>query len=495
MSFLKNTVSEFWTQTRRSHLAAPPFVPTHCLPLNRSLKVGKASAVIDMNSTPIQSSRRQTVLLFSFHQDQQEYGGYFEELARLLNEHDLDLLVTGVAPKFEYGSFSYIPIPRPYYVEPYQERGDGTESPNALVKRIQDRQKVWGFPIANSVAILESYHATQRFLSILKPRLTIIWNGQWPEHLMMKEALGSSKVVYLERAPFRDTLCFDEQGVLAGSTQASRQPNEETPRFPSETLRFNSWHKQPARRQPLPIAEGKLKIVFFCQIDEDTQSFLFSPYSSNVEAFKAFLLALKPYAKDLFIYAKPHPVSKTDPLEYQAEIETFGFSGLCSHQADISEALQWADHTATVNSGSLFESLCVGHVPLALGQHALSHNDIAYRLDEVGGWLAQSGRQDRIERFERFLTLYIESFSGVTEESSMHFGGVGKLADFILRMSSKATATNSGDRSLACDYLNLWHERNYYRRHADIAERSIGYRLQGKLRPHARDRNMPPPAQ
>ena len=143
------------------------------------------------------------------------------------------------------------------------------------------------------------------WLQTLAPVLTVIWNGQHAADLILAAAsrLGGIPVLFAERAPITDALFVDDRGLSSASAIAATRP---WPMPPADwqTLAHtvsdqvvqtrSTWWEQPRSRAAaapelraaLQIPSDARVVLFAGQVDEDTQSFLFSPqHASNLDAF------------------------------------------------------------------------------------------------------------------------------------------------------------------------------------------------------------------
>jgi hypothetical protein len=251
-------------------------------------------------------------------------------------------------------------------------------------------------------------------LSTTQPSLVIIWNGEHPEELLLREMLRQNRcpVLLAERTPWPGMVSIDPEGILCNASFFGQRPKwanlenqlkwkclyEEYERW-INTVGI-TWWEQPQAANPVldRLAEikrqGRRVVLFAGQVDADTQSFLFSPhFSSNLEAFRWFVDALKPFP-DVFILGKHHPKSSTPATAYQQLLAAD--RGEWRTDLPLNDCLRLSDRLAAVNSSILCEGLIHRKPVIALGRTMLQGSgaviEVSNRDDHAAviSWLARS---------------------------------------------------------------------------------------------------------
>lgn len=269
----------------------------------------------------------------------------------------------------------------------------------------------------------------REIMSEVKPSLVVIWNGRHA----IEEALADiaravgCNLAWLERGPFPGTLQLDDKGILADSSVAKIDSWEwhnadeqkrwlETFEMLRETYNngATSWWAQPDSqggdtiRQKLGIADDKRIVVFFGQVDKDSQNLFFAPrFEDNLSAWKWLSDALKE-EKDLFVVGKHHPKSRCKAAEYQSVVSDIENASWVE-DISVNDAMEIADLVVAVNSSTLYEGLMRNIPALALGNSLLSNKSIAYNVKDIETPLADilkaitaNDLKPRLERFRDF---------------------------------------------------------------------------------------------
>lgn len=406
--------------------------------------------------------RQRTVLLQHFLEDSEQTDRFAEELSLNLEAQGIRLVVMCDVSAYADKNYIAIPFIQPFnavakYDHPWpRERCAHLNRVQKNWKRSEYSQGVW--------AELDGFYET--FLSLLEPGLHVLWNGEHAAHHLIRSHARSS-IVFLERAPFKGALQFDKRGILADCSTADTDISD-TPPFPQAGLQalrhFSSWHMQPTQLQELPDPCGRRKVLFLGQVEDDTQRFLYSDFESTLHGFREFLGHIRPFRDTVYILGKAHPASAEDENAYLREIESEGFQGTWSSEFPLEACLQWSDLVATVNSGSIYESLLREKVPLCLGRHIMSKQAICYSNQEIDVWAEQESKKDRIDRFHRFLTAMSDSIFGISPDSVRVFGDASKLASLI----AKEAVSTKSNLDAALHFFDLqvecWNHRAFHSR-------------------------------
>lgn len=263
----------------------------------------------------------------------------------------------------------------------------------------------------------------------IKPSLVVIWNGR---HAIEEDLADIARAVgcplaWLERGPFPGTLQLDDKGILAASSVAKidnwswhnpegQQQWLETFEKLLETYNkgATSWWAQPDSqggetiRKKLGIADDKRIVVFFGQVDKDSQNLFFAPrFEDNLSAWKWLSDALKD-EKDIFVVGKHHPKSSCKPATYSAAVADIENSQWVE-DISVADAMEIADLVVAVNSSTLYEGLMRNIPALALGNSLLSNKSIAYSINDFNAPLSDiqnavnaNDLKLRLERFRDF---------------------------------------------------------------------------------------------
>ena len=264
-------------------------------------------------------------------------------------------------------------------------------------------------------------------LKLVQPKLTLIWNGQHTQELILTDLCHKCNcpVAYIERAPFKGNIQIDNKGILADSSIGRIQDwhwssEEEKNHWHSVMmaivknykLKLQTWYDQPQSvgannlKQRLNIPDDKKIILFAGQVDQDTQTFLFSPhFKNNLEAFKWFFESTLEI-ENIYILGKHHPRSLSSVDDYRTIVAN---RGVWLDDASLEDCLAIADRVVAVNSTVIYESLLVGKPALMLGKSMLSGKEIVYEVDNlktaketISRWLAATDFQIRKERWLDF---------------------------------------------------------------------------------------------
>lgn len=261
-----------------------------------------------------------------------------------------------------------------------------------------------------------------QLLQHVAPVSTVIWNGQHVAELTLAAASrsGGTPVLFCERAPITDALFVDQKGLSSASEIVS------SGRWPAPAAEWrelavsicgqisrtrSTWWEQPRSRAcsaqdlraALQIPADARVVLFAGQVDEDTQSFLFSPrHASNLDAFE-WLLQSVAGLPDVYVLGKQHPKSRTPAARYAERLAESGVRGVWRDDLSVDDALAVADRVAAVNSTMLYEALANERPVLAMGDWLMSGQGAAYdTLREAGAvfdWLVAREFDTRLERF------------------------------------------------------------------------------------------------
>jgi hypothetical protein len=312
-----------------------------------------------------------------------------------------------------------------------------------------------------ALAMLAREHLER--LEALAPVATLLWNGHHVTELILAAACrrGGTPLLYIERAPLSDSLFVDEEGL----STASRVARQRTwPASPAWTRRaaaiaremaktHATWWEQPSRRiggasalrTALGIADEARVVLFAGQVDQDTQSFLFSPHhETNLAAFAWMLDQLKRYP-DVYVLGKQHPRSRTPAARYQALLDASGVRGCWRSDVAIGDALDAADRVVAVNSTVLYEALARARPVLALGDWLLSGRGVAYEAtrDEssvVDDWWRAVGHAAQRRRWPEALGHLLRRSVYSFETTGTRAGMLG-AADLARRIARRAASS------------------------------------------------------
>ncbi|MFW5983475.1 MAG: hypothetical protein ACOCQ4_03155 [bacterium] len=303
-------------------------------------------------------------------------------------------------------------------------------------------------------------------LKIIKPVLTVIWNGYHPQEMILDQLARDCHcpVAYIERAPFPQMIHVDQQGVLGGSRIAQQNQwnwsskenqsywHDALKQLQSDYCESNiTWWEQPTSlgenkiRQKFNIPSDKKIVLFAGQVDQDIQTLLYSPlFKSNLDAFQWISKRLK-HKKEVFILGKHHPKSSTPMENYQNVIDSTGVNGIWTNEASLEDCLSIADRVVAVNSTILYESMMRGIPILSLGNSLLSGKDIAYEInhieshqDQIDAWLSAENFQNKQENWLDFgaYLLATDLFTMDVSEKSDKFQNAEQLANKIIKFAS-----------------------------------------------------------
>jgi hypothetical protein len=266
--------------------------------------------------------------------------------------------------------------------------------------------------------------------------------------------------LYAERAPITDALFVDPQGLSSASAVAMQKP------WPAPDAEWRAlaaticdqisqtrqtWWEQPRSRActreelraALHIPPHAMVVLFAGQVDEDTQSFLFSPaHSTNLDAFE-WLLAHMADVPNVYVLGKQHPKSRTPAERYADRLARSGVAGAWRDDLSVDDALAVADRVAAVNSTMLYEALANERPVLAMGEWLLSDRGAAYETlrepHAVADWLRADEFPGRLARFHDALGYLLSQsvYAYATKGNRAGMLDAEKLAD---RLAAAASA-------------------------------------------------------
>lgn len=265
-----------------------------------------------------------------------------------------------------------------------------------------------------------------RIMQDFMPQLVVIWNGFHAIEQVLADLANQAgcPLAWLERGPFPGTLQLDDKGILAASSVAG-EPDWSWPARSRQkhwqaifknlvqdyTSGASSWWPQPetvgpdAVRSKLGIEPERKVVVFFGQVDEDSQNLFFAPrFDDNLAAW-SWLTKHLATESGLMVVGKHHPKSRRLVAEYRKSVELVA-NAVWVEDISVHDLLQVADLVVAVNSSTIFEALMSGKPALALGDSLLSKKSIAYEITDIDSPAVelkaalQSG--DLAQRLERF---------------------------------------------------------------------------------------------
>jgi glycosyltransferase involved in cell wall biosynthesis len=266
-------------------------------------------------------------------------------------------------------------------------------------------------------------------VSNFQPNLVIIWNGLHAIEQILADIAKKHNcpLAWLERGPFPGTLQLDNQGILAASSPAKDNSWSWNPKKDQKhwiaifnnlikdyTNGASSWWPQPetigieATRAKLGINGSKQVVVFFGQVDEDSQNLFFAPnFSDNLAAWSWLTQELAAY-DNLMVIGKHHPKSSRSANDYQ-QVTSDISNAKWVDDISVHDLMQVADLVAAVNSSTVFEALMSGLPAITLGNSLLSGKSIAYEIapdnncsNRLKQALQHSDIDQRLERFHDF---------------------------------------------------------------------------------------------
>jgi hypothetical protein len=324
----------------------------------------------------------------------------------------------------------------------------------------------------NSIDFWYSFYSLILFST--KPKLSIIWNGQHPQEMILESLCQKTgcPVIYAERAFIPYAIHVDQQGILGGSDIAKSSTwnwgeDVSKPKY-SQIARnisdkcsksSNTWWKQPVSsgkekiRKALKISSSSKVIIFAGQVDQDTQSFLFSPFQNNLEAFAWFCEELsKTNADNIFLLGKHHPKSSASPDAYLSVIQNTSIKGIWVSDLSMSDCLSLADRVAAVNSTVIYEALMARKPTLCMGNLILSNKNIAYEVHPTSSdntqvfqdWLNAKDFVHRYEKWMDFLAYLIASSFFSVDKNMQEMGmlGSGDFAKYLVATLEKQQSLN-----------------------------------------------------
>lgn len=360
--------------------------------------------------------------------------GFWRALRDRLAEHDLTLVLASSVqppPEFDVEHITVTTTPDAFWPVAAGALGP---MPLSIVglddETLLAREAAWSGPALvpaiersrrESIPLMASERL--HWLQTLAPVLTVIWNGQHVAELILAAAsrLGGIPVLFAERAPITDALFIDERGLSSASAVAATRPWPMPPAgwqslahgLCEQIVQTRStWWEQPRSRAAsapelraaLDIPADARVVLFAGQVDEDTQSFLFSPqHASNLDAFEWLLQAVAPLP-DVYVLGKQHPKSRTPAARYAERLAQSGVRGQWRDDLAVDDALAIADRVAAVNSTMLYEALANQRPTLAMGNWLLSGQGAAYETiidpdTAVRDWWTARDFGARLERF------------------------------------------------------------------------------------------------
>jgi hypothetical protein len=253
----------------------------------------------------------------------------------------------------------------------------------------------------NALYFYKNFYAS--ILQLIKPSLTIIWNGQHTQEIILDQLCRQCNcpVLYLERGPFKGTLQISPDGCTANTKIAQAKSwswpeNEDIEKWlqcmTSLELKYRQNHttwysvEQPHKvslselRDRLKIPEDKKILLFTGQLDNDTSNFLHSPnFGDNISAFKWLCDVLRG-RNDIFILGKHHPLNQHPINGFRDAVKGLG---IWVDDVSLENCFSLADRVATVNSTTLFEALMLDKPVLTLGKSLITNKDIAYEISNL----------------------------------------------------------------------------------------------------------------
>jgi len=223
-------------------------------------------------------------------------------------------------------------------------------------------------------------------LRIFTPVHVIIWNGHHVPEAALDEACKLEGVprVFAERGPFAGTFALDQRGVNCLSTffteyQAIDDPPKERSlhAFTAAYLSagVSNWG-QPVRKTPegfkraIGIPKGKKVLFFPSQVDQDTNSKLFSPhFRSTHDALTAVIEWCNAHCNEVFLLIKKHPMQESQQQLPKIELK----SGAFVENVHIFDCIQNVDGIVSINTSSALEGALFGKPVLLLGDSLLNH--------------------------------------------------------------------------------------------------------------------------
>jgi hypothetical protein len=197
----------------------------------------------------------------------------------------------------------------------------------------------------------------------------------------------------MERGPFANTFVCDTSGISCESNfiksydaiecvpddQAIREfarlyfqngiSNWEQPDLSAEKREFYKKYN---------IPEDKLLIFFPLQLDNDTNSKLFSPYYSSVlEAYIDIVNAVNGLVDNVYLLVKRHPRQKNINSFESVTI----LSGVLVDDAHIFDCIRYSDVIISINSSSAVEAALIGKPVLLLGESILTTNNKVLKIE------------------------------------------------------------------------------------------------------------------
>ena len=225
------------------------------------------------------------------------------------------------------------------------------------------------------------------------------------------------------------TLFLDKEGIHADSSIARKGKeilDEKDKVYWEDVLKKTAqeyatnketWWEQPesldrgAFLDKLNIPKNSKIVLFAGQVDNDTQTFKYSPlFENNLNAFKWFCENV-PKEENIFILGKHHPKSDTNPEEYRKIVKG---KGVWLDDAALSDCLAVSSRVVAVNSTVLFEGLLTGKPILSMGKSLLSGKDVSYEINSLDGageiikkWLHDDANDDHKRHWEKYGALLL----------------------------------------------------------------------------------------
>lgn len=345
-------------------------------------------------------------------------------------------------------------------------------APPREMARYLARETRWSGPPATPVNEAQRHHALCFFhdfyrdaLREARPTLTLIWNGQHPQEMLLADLCRAAgcPVLFMERAPIPGSIHVDEYGILAATAiaraqqwrwegaQAQAHWSTIATEVAAAAANATWWEQPPAHdiatlRQSLGIRDGQQVLLFAGQVDRDTQNLLYSPhFDCNASALAWFCTQL-PTDGSVFLLGKHHPKSTVPAAEFRAIV---GERGVWTEDVSVADALELADRVAAVNSTVLFEGLLRNKPALALGASLLSGKGIAYELTNhnktgtlVLDWLVAEDAGTRAARWHDFFAYLLAHEFYSMDPAPEGQRGVDALA---ARLANNATARAAVD--------------------------------------------------
>ena len=478
-----------------------------------------------MKHTPLLENAPRILFHTHSNPDPESEIYFWETLRYSLRNEGYELIKVGYTEPQKFMDVPFIKIP--YGLDCYNFLPEiwQTNCPYELSiseADVLERQELWdGYKCdtktQNKRRIIIQFY-TSFYASILQsiqPTLTVIWSGNHAQELILRDICQQLNYpfIYLERGFLAGTFQIDCEGILAGSHIGKLknwkwQDEKEKADWHSVASRVKenylcskqTWYQQNSNigekklREQLKIPDDVKVLLFAGQVNEDTQTFLYSPhFLNNLDAFEWFCQTLA-NRDDIFILGKHHPMSRVSPEKYQDIIQKLiGNKGCWMSDVSLDDCLNLADRVAAVNSTVLYEALLFDKPILMLGESILSNKNIAYEIkdllsgiDVVDQWLVVNDFQDRQKRWNDFAAYLLSSSIFTTEpaEKSLGLRGAKAMAEHIfeiiktnnyqIRVQKHKDNSLNNYITLLNTFLRSFDQNNILRHENNIQKNKIG---------------------